>query len=909
MKRPTSPGPANACPRRQKLLLAFLSLLIPAVIALLGCIALHAVPFGDEHSLATVDGQYYLNNLAFLKRLLTGGENFLYSLKNGLGGNEWSLLAWGGFNPLMLPALLAELETLPAWFTWISILNTAACGLTMYLLLAGLRGHKASHLIFSTSYALMGFNVANCFQLLFFIGPQMLPLVILGLVRLCRGKSPLLYVASLATCIFFNFYFGFMLCTASAAFFLAALYCREDWKGRRGRLFLRWLAASVVAGLLAAPMWLPALKAYSGGGRLNQTTLLHYTFVEKAPFIQIFSKLFSGANSLNEVVNGLPNIFSGILAVALAILFFMDGRISRRKKVAAGALLGFYLLTFYLPAFSNAMHGFTVTNWFPYRYSFVFSFWLLCLAAEEFEAVDALTFGDMKRCGAILLVSTILVFSTKYEFIAGGAAVLDLALLGLMALGFWLYKVKPQHATRRALVMFLLLVVGGNLYANYVLSVTGMRDWELNLEKYGENVMTYGALTEGLNRAETGFFRMEKETSDSSSVGADPYLYGYNGVSHSGPAERKFVHKGLCRLGVNWFDMRHWYSEGIPAATDALLGLKYLISENDLAEIKGYEKRLAMNGKGVYQSPYFLSPAILADAGACELEPGEDVFDNLNRIWKAMAGGEDDVFTPQPDVTFSLHSDYVDQSVTGAELRESASVKASKEQAEESGQDAADEDEPEEPATYIEYALVAPADGAVYYFDTSIPDSKSGLSEPAIHCCGVYGAGETVTGKIPLNGVTGSGQILRNYCVNLVFATENRDVLARYAETLNARDCDFTPVKDNRLTGRFTAGAGQRILFTLPWDEGWRCYIDGRPAAIDKTWDLFMSVEAPEGTHTYEMRFVPAWLNAGLILCAAALLGLLAILFAWRAQRKGGEGEAATPPPPGQRDGSPDPSI
>ena len=880
MKLFSKEHPAKHQHRQHQTLYVLLSFFIPFMVTILTAIALRVVPFGDKHNLAISDGKWYLNNLAFLKRLLSGQENILYSLKNGLGGNEWSILAWGGFNPVLLLCLFAKLETLPSWFTWISIVNMAVCGLTMYILLAGVYGHKSSHLIFSTSYAMIGFSVANCYQTLFFIGPQMLPLVVLGLVCLCRGQSPLLYILSLAFCIFFNFYFGFMLCIASVVFFLARLYTDNALAGKRVRLFGKWVASSIVAGLLASPMWLPALKAYSGGGRLNQTTLEQYTFTEKTPFIQIFSKLFSGANSLSEIVNGLPNIFCGILAVALVILFFMNRHITKHRKVAAGVVLGFYLLTFYLPAFTNVMHGFTVTNWFPYRYSFVFSFWLLYIAAQQFEYIDVITFEDLKRCGVALLVATILVFSAKYEFITGGAVVLDLALLGLMALGFWLYKTKPEHTPRRVLVSFLLLVVSGNLYANYVLSIKAMQEWELDLQEYQDNLMTNGALVDVLNNLESDFFRMEKEISDSGSVGADPYLYNYNGVSHSGPAERWFIHGGLGRLGINRFDMRHWYSEGIPAATDALLGLKYLISENNLTEIKNYEQRITLADKSIYQSDNFLSPAILANRNTYDLTLGDDVFINLNDVWKGMTGDTTDIFTHQPNISYHMHSDFTEQTVTSAELRESVARAEAQTEKDETDQAEA------EPTTYIEYTLTAPADGPLYYFDTSIPDSESGLSDPAIHLCGVYKAGEVVTGKIPLQTNIGSGDLLRGYCANLVFATENLDVLADYAKQLNARDCSFNVIQDNHLTGDFTAEAGQRILFTIPWDEGWTCTIDGQVVPIDKTWDLFMSVEAPEGKHTYEMRFIPAWLNYGLYLCAAALIGLVILMIVDHKSRK-----------------------
>ena len=725
---------------------------------------------------------------------------------------------------------------------------------------------------------MIGFNVVNCYQTGFFHGVQLLPLVVLGLIKLLRGGSPFLYVLSLGACLFMNFYFGFHLCVFSVILFFTYLYLhRGGLKGKGISLFLRWMFSSLIAGLLGAPMWLPALKAYSGGGRLNQTGLSEYTFNENMPFIQIFSKLFSGANSTNELVIGMPNIFCGILVVALVILFFMDKKIEAKFKKAAAFVLTIYLISFYIPAFTLLMHGGTHTNWFPFRYSYIFSFIMIMLAVAEFENLDELTFADTRRCGIALLIGVLLVFSTRYEFVKGGAVLLDLALSLLMWLGFYLYKTKPDVTPKSTLVLFLLLVVCGNLYANFFISTKSVQQsgWELDLEDYNKNTMISGALIEALDNIEPGFFRMEKDKSESGTVGADPAKYNYNGVSNSGPAIRMFVHKELCKLGINWFDMRHWYSEGIPAATDTLLGLKYIISEHDLTEEKQYERQAVIEGTSIFKNDAVILPTILANTAVQNLELGENVFDNLNQVWRAMAGGEKDVFTMQDDVTFTLVTDYAGQSVTSQELKESFSAAEAKKEEGET-------EEVPEPASYFLYSFTAAQDGPIYYFDTSIPDSPQGLPGEVIKYVGFYHAGDEVEGKIPITSGIGTGEFLRGYCVNLVFAYADNIQLREYASMLNSRDIDFNVVHENDLTGSFTAEEGQRILFTVPWDEGWTCYIDGQKVPIDKTWDLFMSVEAPEGHHTYEMKFFPAWMNYGLMLCGAALVGLVILMMVWK---------------------------
>ena len=878
MSRFSEPIHAELRPREQRALYVLLSFFIPALVLTLALIGMRVVPFGDKHNLAITDAKWYLNGQMSMARLLRGEKNLLYSL-GGLGGNRWSDMAWGGYAPASLLALFAKLETIPAWFTWMSVLNLSLCGLTLYLLLDGLKGPKFSHLIFSTSYALIGFNVVNCYQTGFFHGVQLLPLVMLGLYRLLRGESPLLYVLSLGCCIFLNFYFGFHLCVISVLYLAA--YSYVNWGTLRAdyrRCLARYALASVLAGLLGAAMWLPALKAYSGGGRLDQTGLTEYTFTENMPFIQIFSKLFSGANSTNELVNGLPNIFCGILVVALVILYFMDKKIALRRKKAAAVVLAVYLISFYLPAFTLLMHGGTHTNWFPYRYSYVFSFLLILLAAEEFEHLDSITLADTKRCGVALLVGVLLIFGTRYGFVTGGEVLLDLSLLLLMWLGFYLYKTKPSVTPKSTLFLFLLLIVCGNLYGNFILSTKKVQDWELDLEQYNKNIVVSGALIDALNNMEPDFFRMEKDKSESETVGNDANLYDYYGVSRSGPTIRMFIHQGLCKLGVNWFDMRHWYSEGIPAATDTLLGLKYLLSERDLTEEKDYEMLISLEDTGVYKNTGALSPAILSDEKVQELELGDNVFENLNMIWKSMTGGEKDVFTMQDDVTYTLVTDYASQTVTSRELKEkAAAAEAEKDE---------EKEKESEPSSYFRYSFTAQQDGPVYYFDTSIPGSPNGLPEPAIKYAGFYHKGDEVEGKIPLAGGIASGDLMRGYCANLVFAYADNAQLAEYAQLLNRRDIDFHVIRENDLTGSFTAEEGQRILFTLNWDEGWTCLIDGKPVPIDKTWDLFMSVEVPAGQHSYEMKFFPAWINYGLILSGAAIAGTIALMIAWKAHKK-----------------------
>ena len=195
------------------------SFFLPFFIILLALNVLHITPFGD-YTLVISDAKgLYINYLGYVGRFVKGLEGFTYSFEKGLGGNMMPHMAGTMINPFFSIISLFNIADYPLAFTWISVLNFCACGLTMYIFIASVFGHKRSNLIFSTSYALSGFLVANVFQVIFFTGPLMLPLMVLGLRRIFQGKNTVIYFLSLFFCVLTNIYFGFTLCIASALFF------------------------------------------------------------------------------------------------------------------------------------------------------------------------------------------------------------------------------------------------------------------------------------------------------------------------------------------------------------------------------------------------------------------------------------------------------------------------------------------------------------------------------------------------------------------------------------------------------------------------------------------------------------------------------------------------------------------
>ncbi|MBO4799900.1 MAG: YfhO family protein, partial [Lachnospiraceae bacterium] len=293
----------------------------------------------------------------------------------------------------------------------------------------------------------------------------------------------------------------------------------------------------------------------------------------------------TGANSFDELVDGLPNVFVGILPLALAVLFFLHKGIERRKKGEAALLLGIYLLSFWIVAFDMLMHGGTTTNWFNYRYSYVFSFLLLLIAAEAWQQLDTAQARELKRVFVGMLLVTAVVLVKKYEFLKGGAVVLDYALLMLVFLAWRMHQKRPEVNPRRVFEIIALVLVGVNLLVNYRICTGNVLEWAPKLSEYQETVknlaeykilnltgisntdlkLQYGAANlEVLSLADQRFTTLARTIS-----GWGNYLYDQGDI----PEARQVLEFGIsCRTDVsaNYITLAKIYKESDPERIAAL---------------------------------------------------------------------------------------------------------------------------------------------------------------------------------------------------------------------------------------------------------------------------------------------------------------------------------------------------
>lgn len=308
-------------------------LLLPAAFflpffLLLGLYALLGIaPFGDRVLLIADARGQYLSYFALYQELFAGRADWLYSFEKLLGGSLSGLYAYYLASPFNLFLLLFPRQELPMGVDLLILLKMSACGLTMALYLRERDGLRPVSLLFTTAYALCGYNDAYAWCIMWIDAVVFLPLIALGIERLWKGRSPALYVLSLGLAIISCFYTGYMLCLFSVLYFLWRVFTdTPKLRDLPWKKLLRWALASLLAGGVSAGMLLPGYLALSGGVPVSP-----YLFTAKFTYpaaLRILRALLPDRTDYDGLV--LPVLLG--CALLFAVIAFFVRRLLRRGK-------------------------------------------------------------------------------------------------------------------------------------------------------------------------------------------------------------------------------------------------------------------------------------------------------------------------------------------------------------------------------------------------------------------------------------------------------------------------------------------------------------------------------------------------------------------------------------------------
>lgn len=813
-------------------------------------------PFGDQ-SLANSDARdQYLNFYSYFRDSLFSNNDLDYSFSTILGANIRGLYAYYLGSPLYLLFALFPEEQILLALHLIIYLKLLLAGLS-FCAWARNGQNMWMRACLSVCYAFIGYSVTFFSLLSWLDAVALLPLVAMGLEKLVRERKPLTYTLSLALILTANYYTGFAVCLACVLMYgLLLLVSRQGVRDTLKRTLLPFSLSSLLAGGLSAWNLLPAVLSLPEGRMKDLSALLHLTEINFS-FFRFFSKLFTGTTSADQFFKGLPTVFFGIIPLILVALFFFNPRIRRRYKWVAAAALAVMLVSFYNGFLNILWHGMTINRQFNYRYSFLFSFFALAIAWHSVRHWRSLPLRAYAYCFGIVFAGAMLVFLTVYEVENTVLFYFDLLLIvsGFVML---LFAARGRRAAAGMLGCLMLL----NCLVNTISSVLQIRQG-FEAATQSEKTVFLSEVRAGLDQIpqEDEFYRIEKTFHQTR---CDNMSLRIPGVSNFSSVEREPSMDFTWKLGLNRYIAWSRFTGENPAASDCLLGIRYLLDQGSLHPGREDYTLLGATDGGtrVYRNPYAL-PVVMTASSLLPTVDTDDGFRFQNACWQSLRTSIGlDIFTQatridaQTDTSGVVYLTYQAPKAGAAFLHLPGAYQAKS-----------------WPFTVKPY-------NKAYSLPVILPIN----AYQSTYALGRLEQGETITLAIRF-----SSQEAAETIDDFLVYVEDSDVLKTYCETILRCPMNIRKITSSHLEIQCSVPEETPYLVsTIPYDDGWTVQVDGQAVPITQNWGAMLAFPVGPGEHTIELRYHAPGKRTGLLisLFSAGIVTGYAVLDATRRKKQ-----------------------
>ena len=758
---------------------------------------------------------------------LTSGGSLFYSWNLGLGSDFVALYAYYLASPLnwllvLCPkGLVIEFMTLSIW------IKIALAGLFFFLYLKNhfhLIGKDGKFhtstvlpaLVFSTAYAFSGFVATYSWNIMWMDSVALAPLIILGLERLLKEKKPALYYVSLALSILCNFYISLIICIFLVIYFIILFF--EQKKGKF-MACVRFAWYSLLAGGTGAILLIPEAivlsYAESADASFPEAVEWYFGIIEELSRLCATAAPYTGSNHW-------PNLYCGVFTILLVLMYVFNKRIKWMQKVPRLLLLILFVLSFANNYLDYFWHGLRFPNSLPGRQSFLFIFLMLVMGYEAFLKRKGNQMWhvvvSLILCLAVLLISGL---KTEAEITDPLAFVLTGIFVVAYSLCFVLHRIGTKEI-RTMVKGFVVSLAMGEIILN--MAITGF--YSLSRSAYLAKMDDYHILLEQIE--DEGFYRVEDYERKTKN---DDSLYGYPSGT---------IFSSLMNIDVSHFYQsvymeggRNYYCyNGATPLISSMLSVKYMLSDNDMGE-NAIRTLVANSGDYyLYENKYTLPLGFMLS---------EDVIAE----WQYVSGQKISHIN-QLGLALGARGNVLDIADVYMEVEKGSTTIT-----------VADEG-----IYYANYATCS-ADN----LNISVEDGPITRYNKTSHRY-LFELGECQPGdQIKITNSKSEEISFTVYKLNL-------DTVETAYESLSQQTMVMEEYTDTSIKGNIDVKAEGRLILSVPNEEGWTLYVNGKETEILDFKDAFISVHLTEGYHDIELKYATPGFKEG-----CALSGISVILF------------------------------
>lgn len=820
------------------------SFFVPFFLFILSMIVFSSEPFGSNSFL---DGDGYPSVLA-------GILGYYHNLKNG----TYILNMLSGFSSNMfsassifytLPLLPFSVSAIPSVLLLSEAILFGLCGFSMtYYLTHRLNGRKAFKrdfrlLIPAFIYSLNTFmltmhSYAYSWYLLFFI----LPLLILNLERLLYCKKWFPYTLLLAFCIFTNINIALYLCIFLVIYFFTCHF--TDWKDfiKKG---IRFASCSLLGALCALCNIITIFTGLTNSGYSDKDSIFP-TPGFHGSFLDQWSRLmpFSPSEAVDTNPGGI-SLYMSLLCLILLFVYICSKSVSWREKAARLIPSCILLLSFNGQVLSYLWNGMHYQSNVPNRYVFLLMFLCSVMAYDALSAIRRISLSKLTAMSVTLIgfLSLCQFAGEKNTPLAYVSSIIGI-LLYLTVHIFFSKRKSFKKIYYPVIIVLLLTELTTNWFyccKNFGLSAPIAY---ANYEKQG---LVNQALLDNINT----FSRINTPATVCINVGCFTGNPNSNIFTSTLTTNQQTLNSIYGNCGGDNFIFSNYDSTpwGQSCAANSYIEIP-IYSTLALRDLSHYQYVGTTSTYYIFKNPDalhlgFYVPYSITDMNeSISLPDFTNFYTNLYTdttdkilsnpiILPATSGKEtssncltflDSSFNPisRQDADAILHSKVTDSSMVSSNQN-----------------------------LYIRLNFTPDNSGQVYLY----------LNE--FISLGYFEAGEKATVTIPYPNKT--KDLMNEY----LCYTFNDEVYQAFIDNVSKNQLENINIDDNIITAETNYEKDGYTMLSLPYDENWHAYIDGKEVVVENPINSAIFVPTPAGKHTFKLVYdvtpliVSTWISIG----------------------------------------------
>lgn len=813
----------------------------------------NVTPFGNRSLLCVDFYHQYGPMMGELFDRIHNHSNFIYSFNMAMGlpffRNFLNYLS-SPFNIIML--LFTKEGVLTSFSVIIGLKAVASAVSCVYYLSKKFKTKELFLIPLGIIYAFQAYFSAYYWNIMWLDGLVFLPLITLGIENIVNKQKWKSYTILLSIMLIANYFIGYMICIFAVVYFL--IYNTYKMKLKKGCIkeeITKWIknsltfgCASLLGGMLTFFLLIPMFSSMSSisatGGSIPTSQYYDFEPIDflKGHLTGVHTTVFAS----DDITN--PNVSCGILSIALLLAYLINLEIPMKNKITYIILIGVLASAFFIPQLDYILHAFHVPNDLPYRYSFLYSFALVIIAAYGLINIKKIKFPILALAYLFLMILLLSISQDDWADLSTNMIYINMIILTLYFIFYSGIYFLNNMKTLFYLALCAVACIDVIVSINYNWDIT--QDMNLFYSDYNDTVALLNAVS---SQDDELFYRIENTNMMTLN---DSSWYNYYGVTSFSSMAYESMAILQNNLGIPGNEINSYsYVQSTPIY-DLMFDIKYFIGDtNDYKryiEVKTIEEtanEFTYNvglgfgvNKDVTNWNHSHSNPFIVQNDFIEKTTGiKDVLKeaHLNSVDEIYNDGETSIlkykFENPGDNLYYYSRDYaVDSMIVGDCLyyKDSEDIDFSQ--------------YPEE----VNYTYMDS------YEERKVININSGEDEITFYV------------------------IYKNYYskgFNLYYI--DHDSFSKSVSILKNNKLDITSFKEHTIEGNIYLEDNMDIYTSIPYDEGWHVYIDGKEAKTYALADALLSIKGEKGNHKIKFVYKIPHFKIG---CLCSIIALLILI-------------------------------